>query len=668
MTSRVRFSLRIGAVSLWVALICCPACYSADVVYLGIAGVPSTAAHQTEIATGFYGLSTTKYQLGKANERDALKALRGLRRGKTLAVIVAADVLGSAYQSQVLDALRGAGPQQVPVAVVGITADTAPAVLKEWSENAISGCSGPIAASGHSVYHIGSVEPVTKELSGEELAVRPGRTCALVLDTSKGQSIMVLSAGSAEGPVLARTGAAHQERFFAAEFAPGNTAPPADAYDQPVYQFSVLAPLMMFLRYAAGEHAWHSNAHFANLTIDDALLREPYGHVRYGELLAEMQRHNFHTTIAFIPWNFDRSEAEVVSLFRAHRDRFSICVHGDNHDHQEFPALSQKALNLQAANVRQALARMEKFQKLTGIPYDPVMVFPHSIGPEKTLGLLKQSNYAATANSRDIPLDAAAPSDPTFPLRPVTLAFANFPSLRRYSAEIDIPTSELAVDAFLGNPLLFYVHQGYFTGGSGQFDYTADRVNRLVPGTQWRGLGYIAEHLYFERAREDGNYDIKAFTSTLDLENVHPKDAIFFVEKEEDFQIPLRLSVDGQAHPYTRDGNRIRFELPVRAGMSRRVEIRYEPELDLSAVDTSKSSLRVAVLRYLSEFRDNVVSRTRAGQSFIRVYTEHESGANQIIGALLAFVALGGVTLILRGRRGARSWTKVSGRRAGARM
>src|SRR4029077_9053876 len=98
----------------------------------------------------------------------------------------------------------------------------------------------------------------------------------------------------------------------------------------------------------------------------------------------------------------------------------------------------------------------------THVPHDPVMVFPHAISPVETLAVLKRYNFAATVNSINVPLGAEAPADPEFALRTATMAFSNFPSLRRYSAEAPRPESQLAIDAFLGNPMLFYVHQGFF--------------------------------------------------------------------------------------------------------------------------------------------------------------------------------------------------------------
>src|ERR1035438_10154069 len=108
------------------------------------------------------------------------------------------------------------------------------------------------------------------------------------------------------------------------------------------------------------------------------------------DLLREMKKHHFHTTVAFIPWNFDRSAPQTVAMFRKNSEYFSITIHGNNHDHQEFPSLKDRALDVQTANIRQAVVRMEKFQSLTRLAYDRVMVFPHSIAPWETPDALKR--------------------------------------------------------------------------------------------------------------------------------------------------------------------------------------------------------------------------------------------------------------------------------------
>jgi hypothetical protein len=67
---------------------------------------------------------------------------------------------------------------------------------------------------------------------------------------------------------------------------------------------------------------------YANIIIDDPLLRENYGYLNYRKLLDLMDKHNFFSTIAFIPWNYKRTDKKIAALFKERPDRFSLCVHG----------------------------------------------------------------------------------------------------------------------------------------------------------------------------------------------------------------------------------------------------------------------------------------------------------------------------------------------------
>jgi peptidoglycan/xylan/chitin deacetylase (PgdA/CDA1 family) len=461
--------------------------------------------------------------------------------------------------------------------------------------------------------------------------------------------ISVKSSGGAALPILSKATVSGRDVFFAAASLPSMPRVTPNPYEEPAV-FAALAPEMIFLRYAAGEQAWHAPGHYANLTIDDAWLREPYGHVNYQALLREMEQHNFHTTLAFVPWNYDRSQPAVVDLFRTHPNRFSICIHGDNHDHQEFGPYKKRPLSGQITDIKQAIARMEKFSDLTGLPFDRVMVFPHSISPERTLEVLKHYNFLATVNSLNVPSDAAPPSNPLFPLRAVTLAFSNFPSLRRYSAEAPIPKAQLAVDAFLGNPLLFYAHQEYFASGSGAFDHIADTVNRLYPDAKWESLGYIASHLYLLKARADGNYDVRAYSSQISLRNPQKKEITFYVRKAEDFHFPLSVSVDGKPYPYAASRCRVLIRVTVPAGKSRYVAITYKNDFSRAKTDIARTSPRIYAIRLLSDFRDDVVSRSSAGRWFIRVYSGREVLWNDVLTVILCLSIVAGVLLWRRNR------------------
>jgi len=393
-------------------------------------------------------------------------------------------------------------------------------------------------------------------------------------------------------------------------------------------QFIEIVPLLMFLRYACGEQCWHPPGYYANLTIDDPWLTEPYGHLSYKGLLEQMEKVDFHTTIAFIPWNYDRSEMEVVSLFKGHEDRLSICVHGNNHDHYEFykyetndvdpwPA---KPVHVQEANLKQSVARMEKFEDMTQLSYDRVMVFPHGIAPAKTLGLLKKYNFLATSNACNVPLDYSESNEPLFSLRQATLHYEDFASLRRSPVKPGME-GDIAINLFLGNPLLFYGHHDLFKHGTDAFNKTAEIINEIEPSTKWHSLGHIARHLYLQRMREDGNYDIRAFCKSVNIENTQSREQVYFVKKAESFSLPIRqVTVDGERYPWERSGSDLCLTVTIPFGESRLIDIEYQNNFDLASIDISKSDSRVKRLRKLSDFRDITLSRNLLGRAFTRVY------------------------------------------------
>lgn len=655
-----RIVYRLVATLLWLGATCLHSA-AAQVIYVGKPDAHSAAQQQMETAASFYGLERKIFLL---TDRGGLAAaIEAIHDPTTVAVVLAADVLPELNEKKILAALRRGGGSSVPLLISGITAQTENKTLAAWSAGAVEGSHVVRIEDGSDAYEIASVIEVTRQLSGSKLPLQKGETNYLALGPQGGGAgIMAAKSGQNVFPVFARSQVDGQEIFFATATPPIPVKVTPDPYLEPLV-FSNLAPMIMFLRYAAGDRAWHSTGHYANFTIDDLWLREPYGQVNYGDLLKQMEQHNFHTTIAFIPWNFDRSMPDVVSLFSQHADRFSICVHGNNHYHQEFGPYDSNPLTGQVENIKQGLARMERFRQLTKLPYDPVMVFPHSISQAPTLAALKRYNFAATANSVNVPNGSEAPSDAEFVLRPVTMAFSNFPSLKRYSVEAPVPASQLAIDAFLGSPMLFYAHQGFFGAGIDAFSSTADAVNQIQPDTQWTSLGDITRHLYLERLRDDGDLDVRVYSGTIRLDNPLGRDVTFHITRSEDFSSPLTVQVDGKAYPYEKSNDGLRLKLPVGAGSSREITIRYANDLEVASVDVTRPSLRVNVTRYLSDFRDNALSGTALGRRFIAFYSENEANFNRALSLLAALLLLAGFIWVLRkatkrpvgGRSGAES-------------
>jgi len=617
-----------------LALLSASCCYSADVVFVRLPGGASTEQEQLQTAANFYGLNLKVIKAGSAD--NDLKVSSAVEREETVGVAIAANALAAISKDALLRALLRKGGSSAPVLILGVAPGADPILLRAWSSGAASGCSRQERLLGPQ-YVFGRVDGFTGQLANLEIPLLNNDVFYLELgENSAAQRIASVRHDNQVSPVFIATTVQLLKVFVAC------ATPPAEDLkggDDVVDAFLQVAPAMMFTKYCAGEKGWHAIHEYANLTIDDPWLRQSYGYVDYKGLLEEMERHDFHTTIAFIPWNYDRSDLGVVSLFRNHPDRFSITVHGNNHDHKEFTDYRRKPLAVQIADLKQSLARMEKFRTLTGIPYDKVMVFPHSIAPEGTLGALKTYNYLATVNSTNVPEDSARPTDLSFALRPVTLSFAGFPSISRYSVAAPIPKYLIAINEFLGNPLLFYGHSEDLARGIAAFDGTADKVNELEPDTQWRGLGDIVRHLYVVKLRDDSIYDVLAFSGNICLENFSVRDSTFYVRKQEIGGETIdSVSVDGQNLAYQLQDDSLNFSVPVPKGNSRCIAIQYKNDLVLGSIGTSNDSVVVYLVRMASDFRDNYLSKTTLGLVFIRYYNKHEVTPAQVLGC--AFVLM----------------------------
>jgi hypothetical protein len=254
------------------------------------------------------------------------------------------------------------------------------------------------------------------------------------------------------------------------------------------------------------------------------------------------------------------------------------------------------------------------------------MVFPHSIAPEGTLEALKTYNYLATVNSFNIPTGAPNPSFLSSALRPVTVEYANFASIRRYLVEVPTPTGFIAMNNFLDNPIFFYCHHDFFAGGIDAFDRVADQVNRLEPDTRWVSVGEIVKHLYLVKLKDDSGYDVLPFTSDFRLDNISGRKSMFYIKKPEANPASIRsVRVDGQDYPYSLRNGSLDLTILLQAGKSRNVVIEYENDLNLASIDISKSSIRVYLLRMASDLRDITLPRHTAGRALIALY--YEDGA-----------------------------------------
>ena len=387
-------------------------------------------------------------------------------------------------------------------------------------------------------------------------------------------------------------------------------------------------PILIFLKQEGGEFCWHRKTILANLTIDDPWLVEPYGNLSYKGLLQQMKMANFHTTIAFIPWNYDRNHREVVDLFLEHPERYSIAFHGNNHDRQEFGDYKDHSFKTQETGIRQAIARMAEFTRLTGIPVSKVMIFPHGIAPERTLDTLKHHNFVATINSTILPLGDRGPVDTDAMLEPATLKYFGIPVIQRFNPRVD--RSIINILLFLEKPLLFYTHQDYFYKDIGAFNEVARYVNeRTGHRVQWMNLKEVCESLYTERLNADGGYDIRMMARSISVKSPTTISSSYQVKEtlsgNENIE---RLVINGS--PYSTGFERaLKKPVSLGSGEEMRIEIVYKQPPDQTRISIERTGLRNSAIRWLSDVRDRYLSTSRFGRKVIGVISRILHGSQE---------------------------------------
>jgi hypothetical protein len=234
----------------------------------------------------------------------------------------------------------------------------------------------------------------------------------------------------------------------------------------------------------------------ACLIIDDPLLRPKYGCLDYEKLLEEMRSHDFFTEIAFIPWNYRRSDPRTIRLFANSPDYYAMCVHGCDHTANEFGCTDYQKLRALSST---ALWRMEEHKRLTGLPYDPVIVFPQGHFSSVAMRALRDQGYLAAFNSGLRATDGDQPPD--FEYRhPATTTYHGLPLfLRRYPKD----RSKFAQDIAAGRPILIVEHHSAFRNGYGAMTDLVDWVNSLG-NIRWTSLLHIAQKYAGTRAATIG--------------------------------------------------------------------------------------------------------------------------------------------------------------------
>jgi hypothetical protein len=431
---------------------------------------------------------------------------------------------------------------------------------------------------------------------------------SLVLNTEKGNAIDIISLG--HGAIFLKIEYKGVPVFLSTskEIIDIDAELASQNFDVREHFLSAV-PLVLYIKWAFAETCWNAPEANACLVIDDPLLKPTHGFVDFQELLSLMKQHKFSTNIAFIPWNWRRSAPEVVRLFKENPENYSVSVHGCDHTRAEFGTSNEQRLYWKS---QQALERMNRHQSITGIRYDPVMVFPQGIFSEAAMSAIKRTDLIGAVNNDVIP---AGPQRRAVMISEMwdiaVMGYSNFPIFtRRYPWE---GIENFAFDALLGKPAIAVIHHDYCSDRCERLVDFIDRLNALQCAPAWRSLGEVVRRSCRQREVSPGEVEVEMYGTELRIENRSDQPKRFVIRKREcDPSAIQRICVGSQKIAWKPVNGRIEFEIELKPGENQVIKIRFH-ELAGKACNGDNLSYRLKAMirRYLCEVRDNYVTPMR---------------------------------------------------------
>ncbi|HEX5489664.1 MAG TPA: hypothetical protein VFX07_00215 [Candidatus Udaeobacter sp.] len=369
-------------------------------------------------------------------------------------------------------------------------------------------------------------------------------------------------------------------------------------------------PFVCYLKWAFGDSAWHAPEAGACVVVDDPLLKPRYGFVRYRELLALMKQVRFATTIAFIPWNWRRSDPDVVQLFKENVKNYSVCVHGCDHTAQEFASSDRQWLRSRASA---ACERMSGHQTLTGLEHDRVMVFPQGAFSAEAIGELKSAGFDAIVNT-EVHSNGGGPRRLTIAdvWDVAVMSYDDFAVYtRRYPSQ---GVENFAFDLLLGKPGIIVIHHDFCKDRCSRLVQFIHQLNSLRTPLTWRCLGDVVKRSYRQKKLTPDSIEIEIYSNQAVIENTSNNTQRYVVrrrERQPDTIDCVRAGSEEAAwHP---NGGYIQFEVTLQPGETILLAVRFKAAGPAEHLKPDiMSSARTTLRRYLSEARDNYLTPARA--------------------------------------------------------
>jgi hypothetical protein len=273
-------------------------------------------------------------------------------------------------------------------------------------------------------------------------------------------------------------------------------------------RFLALAALTQFLRSVCDGPGHRPAPVRACVLFDDPNLHwTSYGHVRYADLVRHADAHGYHAAFATVPLDGWFAHPRAARLFRDRPDRLSLIMHGNDHTWLEFDRPEGRAAC--RALLAQALRRVAAFERRSGVPVARVMAAPFGRCSQDVARELVALGFDGLCISRPYPwiaygdrpwLARPAGTSALAGWHPLSVVAGGLPVLLRQA--FSAPVQDLALRAFLDQPLILYGHHADLRDGLEPLAELAAAVGRLGP-VRWQSVGDLAATTV--QTRRDGD-------------------------------------------------------------------------------------------------------------------------------------------------------------------
>jgi hypothetical protein len=359
-----------------------------------------------------------------------------------------------------------------------------------------------------------------------------------------------------------------------------------------------LVALTQFLRELPGQLGWRPPPLRASIVFDDPNLRwRSYGFIDYERLVAHADRHGYHAAMGLIPLDAGRAHRPTVDLFARRADRLSLVVHGNDHVRRELMDLPDRARAL--AVTAQALRRVQRFERRTGLPVDRVMVPPHGMCSREAARALARLGFDALCTIHPLPWTEKPHGDRLL----AGWGAATFVGGSAVIPRVPLASSadDLALHAFLDHALVLYGHHEDVAGGLEPLADAAARVNR-IGDVDWMSVGELAVRGRAVRLARD-RLAVRPFARRV---RVTPPAGVraLAVEAPEDV-----LDADALAGWSLGAGPVLPFGISVAVGGDREIEVRLRgaTDVDPARIDVPQWRPWPRMRRTATEARDRAL-------------------------------------------------------------